>query len=157
MKKKVIFISSIGGHFSELMMLRPIFNKYDFHLVTEKTGSTLSIKEEFGNRMHYLSYASRVHKFKYIFKVIINTIKSLVIFLKVRPHAVVTTGAHTSMPMCIIAKVFGAKLVFIETYANVYTPTGCGKFLYKYADKFIVQWEEMLEIYPNATYIGGIF
>ena len=34
--KKVMFISSTGGHFSELMQLKPMFEKYDYHIVTEK-------------------------------------------------------------------------------------------------------------------------
>ena len=157
MKKRVIFISSTGGHFSELMMLKPVFKDYDFHLITEKTKSTISLKDEYKDRMHYLVYGTRYHKVRYFFKVVWNTIKSLGLFIKIRPHAIVTTGTHTAMPMCIIGKLFGAKIVFIETYANVYTPTGSGKFIYKFADKFIVQWEEMLKVYPKATYLGGIF
>ena len=35
-KKKVLFISSTGGHLSELQQLRPIFEKYDYHIITEK-------------------------------------------------------------------------------------------------------------------------
>ena len=157
MKKKVIFISSTGGHFVELMMLKPIFDNYDYHLVTEKTASTISLKEEYKERMHYLIYGTRVKKVKYFFKVILNTIKSLGLFIKIRPKAIVTTGTHTAMPMCIIGKILGAKIIFIETYANVFTPTGSGKFIYKFADKFIVQWEDMLNVYPNATYLGGLF
>ena len=157
MKKRVIFISSTGGHFSELMMLKPIFDKYDYHLITEKTQSTISLKEVYKEKMHYLVFGTRHHKIKYFFKVTYNTIKSLGLFIKIRPHAVVTTGTHTAMPMCIIAKLLGAKVIFIETFANVYTPTGSGKFIYKFADRFIVQWEEMLDVYPNAKYLGGIF
>lgn len=157
MKNKVIFISSTGGHFSELMILKPIFENYDFHLITEKTASTISLKEEYKNRMHYLIYGTRVKKITYFFKTTFNTIKSLVLFIKIRPKAIVTTGTHTAMPMCIIGKLLGAKIVFIETYANVFTPTGSGKFIYKFADKFIVQWEDMLKVYPKATYLGGIF
>ena len=36
MKKKVLFISSTGGHFNELMQLKPMFEKYDYHIITEK-------------------------------------------------------------------------------------------------------------------------
>jgi len=157
MKKRVIFISSTGGHFVELMMLKSIFEDYDYHLITEKTKSTISLKEEYKKKMHYLVYGTRVKKVTYFFKTTWNTIKSLGLFIKIRPHAIVTTGTHTAMPMCIIGKLLGAKIIFIETYANVFTPTGSGKFIYKFADKFIVQWEDMLKVYPKATYLGGIF
>ncbi|MBR6641611.1 MAG: polysaccharide biosynthesis protein [Clostridia bacterium] len=159
MKKnnRVIFISSTGGHLSELMVLKPIFKDYDYHIVTEKTGSTKSLKKEYGKRIHYVILGIRTKKVEYVFKVILNTIKLLGLYIKIRPKVIVTTGAHTAMPLCIIGKLFGAKLVFIETYANVYTPTGTGKFLYKYADKFIIQWEELREVYPNGIHLGGAF
>ena len=35
-KKKVLFISSTGGHFNELQQLRPLFEKYNYHIITEK-------------------------------------------------------------------------------------------------------------------------
>ena len=41
MKKKVLFISSTGGHIEELMQLKPMFDKYDYHIITEKTKSNL--------------------------------------------------------------------------------------------------------------------
>ena len=35
-KKRVLFISSTGGHFNELQQLQPLFEKYDYHIITEK-------------------------------------------------------------------------------------------------------------------------
>ena len=36
-KKKVLFIASTGGHLSELMQLKPLFDYYDYRIITEKT------------------------------------------------------------------------------------------------------------------------
>ena len=33
--KKVLFISSTGGHFNEMMRLEPMFNKYDSYIATD--------------------------------------------------------------------------------------------------------------------------
>ena len=52
---------------------------------------------------------------------------------------------------------FKKKVIYIETFANSKTPTQAGKMIYPIADLFIVQWESMLEIYPNAVYGGWIF
>ena len=41
--KKVLFISSTGGHLSEMMMLESLFKKYDYHIITEKTDTTKSL------------------------------------------------------------------------------------------------------------------
>ena len=61
------------------------------------------------------------------------------------------------IPMCLLVKLTGGKLVYIESFAKVTSPTETGKFLYKYADQFYVQWETMLEFYPKAIYKGGIY
>ncbi|MFQ7173025.1 MAG: hypothetical protein ACLRQF_13715 [Thomasclavelia ramosa] len=46
--------------------------------------------------------------------------------------------------------------MFIETFANITTKTLSGKLVYPIADLFLVQWEEMLELYPKAKYRGGL-
>lgn len=155
--KKVMFISSAGGHLTELMQLRSLFNHYDYNLVTEKVKSTLYLKERYQDKVYYLLYGTKDHILVYPFKLLFNTIKSLIIYLKLRPNFIVTTGAHTAGPMCCIGKLFGAKIIFIETFANITKPTITGKYIYKFADLFIIQWEELKKFYPKATYGRWIF
>ena len=38
-KPSIIFVSSTGGHLSEMLELKDMFNKYDYHIITEKTKS----------------------------------------------------------------------------------------------------------------------
>lgn len=156
-KKKVLFISSTGGHLSELMQLKPIFNDYDYHLITEKTKSTLKLKDNFKGRVSYLVYGTKDFLFKYIFKFTFNCFKSLYLFIKIRPKYIVTTGTHTAVPMCYIGKLFGSKIIFIETFANSDTKTLSGKLVYPIADLFVVQWENMLKLYPKAVLGGWIY
>ena len=78
-------------------------------------------------------------------------------YFKIRPKVVVTTGAHTAVYMCYIAKLFRSKIIYIETLANMKTKTLSGRLVYPISDKFIVQWESMKEFYPNAIYKGGIY
>ena len=59
--------------------------------------------------------------------------------------------------MCYIGKLFGSKIIYIETYANRNTKTATGRLIYPISDLFIVQWEEMLKIYPKAVYGGSIY
>ena len=94
---------------------------------------------------------------KYIFVVPLNIIKSFKIFMKFRPDVVVTTGAHTAVAMCYIAKLFKKKIIYIESFANIETKTLTGRLIYPIADKFIVQWRSMLKLYPKAIYGGWIF
>lgn len=155
--KKVLFISSTGGHLTELLELKKLFKKYDYHIVTEKTKSNISLKNEYPGKVNYLLYCTKHSKIKYPFVLLLNCFISLFYYIKFRPDVIVTTGTHTAGPMCCIGKLFGSKVIYIETFANIKTKTVTGKFIYKIADLFIVQWESMLELYPKAVYGGWIF
>ena len=155
--KKVLFISSTGGHLSELMRLSPMFEKYEYFIITEKTKSNLSLKEKYPKKVGFLVYGTKRKFITYPFKLIFNCFKSLYYFIKFRPKVVVTTGTHTAGPMCCIAKLFRRKVVYIETLANSNTKTATGRLLYHIADLFIVQWEDMLKLYPKAKYGGWIY
>ena len=154
--KKVIFISSGGGHLEELLALKELFKETEYLLITEKTETTEYLKDKYDN-VKYLAYGTKAHLFSYLFIFSFNILKSLFIYLKFRPDYVISTGTHTAVPMIRIAHMFKAKTVWIETMANINTPTKAGKLVEKYVDKFIVQWPEMLDVYPNAEYWGTVF
>jgi UDP-N-acetylglucosamine:LPS N-acetylglucosamine transferase len=85
------------------------------------------------------------------------SMQSLRIMLKERPDVVITTGVLAMIPISLQAKLFGKKLIYIESFAKVTTPNQSGKLLYRFADQFYVQWESMLDVYPDAIYKGGIY
>ena len=153
--KKVLFISSEGGHLHELRQLD--FKKYDYSIVTEKTESTKDLKDKYNNKVHYLAYGTRKNLFKYFFVLLYNLFKSLYLYCKLKPEVIVTTGTHTAVEMCYIAKIFRAKVIWIETFANRHSKTLAGRLVYPIADTFVVQWEEMKELYPKAVCWGSIY
>ena len=155
--KKVIFISSMGGHLTELMQLKSIFKDYDYKIVTEKHKSTTGLKAKYKSKIDYLLAGNKDHLLRYLFIIPFNIIKSLTIFLRFKPDVVVTTGAHTCVAMCYIAKLFRKKIIYIESFANIETKTLTGRLVYPIADIFIVQWHSMLKLYPKAKDEGWIF
>ena len=154
--KRVMFISSTGGHLNELLQLRNTISKYDSYIVTEKTKSTIGLSNEFGKRISFLKYGTKSH-LSYIYIYPWNCIKSMFLFFKIRPDVIVTTGAHTCVFMCYLGKLFRKKIIYIETFANLHSKSVSGKLVYPIADVFIVQWESMLKFYPKAVYGGWIF
>ena len=152
--KRVMFISSTGGHLSELMQLKPLFNKFDYYIVTEKNDTTIKLKKEYNDRIYYLIYGARNYMLSYMIKFPLNIIKSFYLFFKIN---IVTTGAHTAVPMCYIGKLFKRKIIFIETLARVESKSLSGKLVNKIADIFLVQNEELLDIYENSIYKGELY
>ena len=82
---------------------------------------------------------------------------SIFLYFKIRPKVIVTTGTHTAGPICYLGKLFGSKIIYIETFANTHKKTVTGRLIYPIADLFIVQWKEMLDLYPKAIYGGSIY
>ncbi len=156
LKTRVMFTSSAGGHYSELCELDELMKRYNSFLLTEDHEMMKEIKKTNQSRSWYMPAGTKEHLFKFLCNFPITIIRSFKAFLKVKPDVVIATGAHTTVPICYIAKLFGKKVIFIETFANITTKTLSGKLVYPIADLFLVQWEEMLELYPNAKYRGGL-
>ena len=150
---KIIFGASSGGHLEQLMMLKPLMQKYDSILLTEKTDYDVTIDFV---RTFYVRQINRKEIF-FPFKIIENAFKCLFLILREKPDVMITTGVLAMIPCALLMKAFGKKLIYIESFAKVTSQTLSGKLLYKYADQFYVQWEEMLAFYPNAIYKGGIY
>lgn len=152
-KKTVCFAASSGGHFEQLMMLKPLMEKYNSFIVTEKTPYHTKDKKY---KSYYMKQINR-KEILFIPKLVVNAFKALYIVIKERPDVIITTGVLAIIPLALITKLFGGKLIYIESFAKVTSATISGKALYKYADQFYVQWEDMLKIYPDAIYKGGIY
>lgn len=151
--KKVCFAASSGGHFEQLLMLKPLMERYNSFIVTEKTTYKLAVTNE---KIYYMHQVNRKERL-FLLWMFINIIKSLWVFIKEQPDVVITTGVLAVIPISLLSKLCGKKMIYIESFAKVTSGTRTGKLLYKYADQFYVQWEPMLEIYPKAIYLGGIY
>jgi len=149
---KVCFAASSGGHFEQLLMLKPLMEKYNSFIVTERT--KYNVVTDIPS--YYVMQINR-KEFLFVFKMFINFLKSIYIIVKEKPDAIICTGVLAMISLCIIGKIGKSKLIYIESFAKVSSATESGKFLYRFADRFYVQWEELLEKYPKAVYIGKIY
>ena len=152
-KMKICFICSSGGHFEQIKQLKQVEKKYDCFYVLTKTKST----QEVQSKKYLVSFYGRKNKFSFALNIIIWFIEELAIFFKEKPDVIITTGAADAIPMCLISKFFGKKVIYIETFARRNEPSKTGKFIYRFADLFIIQWKELQQFYPNAVYGGWIY
>lgn len=150
---KIVFAASSGGHYEQLLMLKPLMEKYDSVLVTEKTDYSAGDTEIKTYYMHQINRKELL----FLPKLIANSWRSLVLIIKERPIVMITTGVLAVIPLALLMKLFGGKLIYIESFAKVCSKNLTGNLLYRFADQFYVQWEEMLKLYPKAIYKGGIY
>ena len=150
-RKKVCLISSSGGHFEQLKMLKKLEERHDIYVVTEKT--------EYPEACNYTLLAGSSSKIKSVINLFLNIFCSLKHICKENPDVIISTGTMVAFPTIMWAKILGKKVIYIETFARVRGGTKAGKFVYKHKlyDMFIYQWESLETEYPNGVYGGGIY
>ena len=147
---KVCLVGSSGGHLMHLYLLKEFWkNKDRFWVTFDKEDSRSLLKEE----KKYWCYFPTNRNIKNLIK---NTFLAIKILLSERPDIIISSGAGSAVPFFYIGKLLGAKLVYIEVYDRISSPTMTGRLVYKISDLFVVQWEEQKKYYPKAVNLGGI-
>ena len=166
----VMFACNEGGHFAQLMALKDLFIKYDSVILTDnkrankgipalKNVKAIEFAMAFADKRNELTkdknkkltHASYLSAYWNLFT------QCHKIWKKYRPKVIISTGSNIAVPLCLIAKLYGSRFVYIETRAKVYSKTLSGKLIGGMADKVIVQWPEMIDIYKGkAEYYGTL-
>jgi beta-1,4-N-acetylglucosaminyltransferase len=76
---------------------------------------------------------------------------------RVRPEAVITTGPSVAVPVCLVAKLMGACILYVETGSRIHRLSATGNIMRYLADLFFVQWEELLPAHRGARFAGRLF
>ena len=148
---KVCLVGSSGGHLTHLYMLKPFWKNNDHFWVTFNKEDAKSLLE--GEKMYPCYYPTN----RNIRNLIKNTIVAWKVLRKEKPDLIISCGAAVAVPFFYLGKLFGAKTIYIEVFDRIDASTVTGKLVYPIADKFIVEWEEMLDVYPKAINLGSIF
>ena len=151
--EKICFVSSSGGHWEELMCLKPVMEEnYSFY-VTEESEQLEHIAR---NKIYCFPQINRRDKY-FIFHFVKLFFEARKILHKEQPTYIITTGALLAYPFCLVGKLMSMKIIYIESFARVNNKSLTGRLIYPIADLFLVQWESLLELYPKARYVGSIF
>lgn len=83
-------------------------------------------------------------------------IQAIGILLRVRPKAVISAGPAIAVPMSILGKLLGARVIYIESSSRISRPSLTGRIIYRWADLFFVQWQQLQPSYPRAIFAGRL-
>ena len=153
MIRKICFTASSGGHLEEISRLKEIERNYDSFLLTEENHFC---ELKFCRKVYYTKQLRR-HEIWFPVRYLILFIRSFCILLKEKPDCIISTGALVTFPICLLGKILGKKIIYIESFARVDRISTTGRWMEKIADLFIVQWEELLQFIPDAVYGGSLF
>ncbi|HJA64937.1 MAG TPA: UDP-N-acetylglucosamine--LPS N-acetylglucosamine transferase [Candidatus Mediterraneibacter cottocaccae] len=150
-EQKVCLVCSSGGHLAHLYLLRPFWEGKERFWVTFDKPDARSVLS--GEKVYPCYYPTN----RNLFNLVRNTILAVKVLLRERPDLIVSSGAAVAVPFFWIGKILGCSTVFIEVFDRRNSSTLTGRLVYPVADRFIVQWEEMKDIYPKALNFGSLF
>lgn len=143
----ILAVSSGGGHWEELMLLRPAFG--DINQVFATTNTELA-KRDHIEAFEFLPDANRdeprraLRCFAGAFRLV----------WKVRPDMLITTGALPGLFCLICARVLGARTVWVDSIANSDQPSMSGRIARPFAHEWFTQWEHLAS--PRRRYEGAV-
>lgn len=132
----VLLISSGGGHWLQLLRIRPAWESENVVYA--------SVNSEY-NKIVFPApyYVISDGNIKSILSLLKLSISILVLIIKVKPRAIITTGAAPGFFALLFGKIIGSKTMWIDSIANAEELSLSGKKVKKYADHWLTQWENI--------------
>ncbi|EGR1172476.1 PssD/Cps14F family polysaccharide biosynthesis glycosyltransferase [Vibrio parahaemolyticus] len=158
MSNLVAFVAGQGGHFSQ-------FERLYRHYVNHDVDCTnLLITDELKPGCSFEGRAIEVGElrpkkgfsFTSLYHHLIRCIDVAREFKKYDRITLISTGPGIALSCSLLAKIYGGKVIHIETWSRFYNKSFTGRFIYYLADHFYVQNSELLAIYPKAKYSGRL-
>jgi hypothetical protein len=148
-KPRLLVVASGGGHWVQILRLRPAFVDFDVAYVSVHRDYADSVQ---GHRFYCVYDFSRAN-----LKNLLVLIPQIVgIVLRERPEVVITTGSAPGLVSLAVAKhLVRAKTVWIDSIANCEQMSSSGKRARRFADAWLTQWPELATV-NGAEFWGAV-
>ena len=144
---RVLAIASGGGHWVQLLRLRPAWDGCAVTYATVHADSAVDIAPA---PLLTFTDASRADWWR-LPRV---AVEMAAIVLRVRPHVVVTTGAAPPLFALLFARATGARTLWIDSIANGEVLSSSGRLARRVATQRLTQWPDLAE--GDVAYWGSV-
>lgn len=147
---KLLLVSSTGGHLSQLLILRSWWQEHERRWVTFHKGDAISTLVDEDVAWAFHPTTRNVRNF------VRNLFLAWRLMREYRPDLVVSTGAGVALPFFLVARLTGARTVYIEVLDRIDHATLTGALCYPISDLFALQWPDQRRQYPEGKEIGWL-
>src|SRR4051794_37056332 len=133
---KLLALASGGGHWIELLRLRPAFSAFDVVYVSTIANYAETVSP---HRYYTVPDASRLSPRAFL----PGSVRAISIIFRERPHAIVTTGSAPMLPFLVLGRLMGARTLWIESIASSEHMSLSGRIAKHLAHACISQWPEV--------------
>lgn len=135
-RRRVLAVASGGGHWVQLLRLRPAFEHCDVEYASVAPGYAAEVP---GHCFHLLPDATRWDRWV----LVVLALRLLWLLLRRRPDIVLTTGAAPGLLAIAAGRLFGARTVWIDSIANVEEMSLSGLQARRVSSLWLTQWEHL--------------
>jgi UDP-N-acetylglucosamine:LPS N-acetylglucosamine transferase len=150
MEGPVLMVSTQGGHLAQLLVLEPWWRGHEHVWVCPDTPD---VRDRLVGERVVTSFSPTTRNLP-------NALRNVALAWRtvraVRPALVVSAGAGVAVPFFVVAWLLRVPTVFIEVYDRVDSPTLTGLLCGPFTTRRIVQWEQQLDFYGDATLVGPL-
>lgn len=148
-RPKILAISSGGGHWVQLLRMRPAFDGCDVVYATVSEDYHVDLDPD--AVLHVVPDANRWSK--------INLLRSasaiFFLLLRIKPDVLITTGAAPGYFGARLGKLLGARVVWIDSIANAEELSLSGQKAGSFVDLWLTQWPHLARE-SGPHYFGSV-
>ncbi|MGB3795948.1 MAG: glycosyltransferase [Alteraurantiacibacter sp.] len=151
--KLLCLAASGGGHVRQLLDLAPLWQDFDHFFVTEDTALGQSIAQKHRTEFvpHFaLGQAKLGNPLKMLKAAISSFWASFGIVRRNRPDYIITTGAGSQLFIVAWAKLLGAKIILIDSFARFDRPSAFARLAGPLADLRVAQSAASAKVWGSA-------
>ncbi len=145
---KIFIVSSCGGHLVQALEFYDCYKDYEhMFIVNDRT----DLDKRMLDKTVFITHAERN------IKQFANIIEAFILLFKYKPKVIFSLGAAPAFVFSLIGKYFfKTKIIFIDSFSRVNTPSMTAKLIYRITDSFYIQWPSLKKYFPKAKYFGGL-
>jgi UDP-N-acetylglucosamine:LPS N-acetylglucosamine transferase len=147
----LMLVCSSGGHLQQMLALKPVWERYRHVWVTFDKSDTRSLLSE---ESVVYAHSPTNRNVKNLFR---NLVLAWSVLRRVRPRILLTTGAGVAVPFAWIGRLYGARVVYVESFTRIEGPSMSCRMIAPVAERVYAQWPELARAMPAARYEGSLF
>lgn len=137
-KTRILAVSSGGGHWIQLLRLRPAFADKEVTFASVGGGGAADVAPA---RYHAIPDANRAQKLKLIWLLV----RLGWLVLRLRPDVVISTGAAPGYFAVRMGRMLGARTLFLDSIANAEELSLSAHLARRHCDLVLTQWPSLAE------------
>ena len=147
---ELLLVCTTGGHLLQMLALRPVWEARTRVWVTHENSDATSILQ--AERVVYAyspttrNLPNLVRNFRLAWRVVSRE----------RPKLLITTGAGVAVPFAWVARLRGARIVYVESVTRIESLSLSAKLVAPIAERLYVQWPELAGAHRRAEYHGNL-